>query len=543
MIKNSERWNKSSQKEKILEYCRIVKVLFFSALVVGVWMKMGFKYAIFCGSELILISAVANELKSTKVKYIIRSVGELCIGVQMFLLIYGRVYLNLVMVTNLGLLEDISGNAILYIGSAIVLIVMAFLPSKEKKYIHFWNKILLVSMAIIEVVLFLILGNSFSPIYAYGELVKQQYAQIKLKKKIIEMGGEAADDFFHQNVDDFYKKPEELPENPNIVIIFTEGLSQNIVDDERNIMPNVRKYQQKALTFDGYYNHTFATFRGLIGQLYSGYQMDNYDTNQLVSLQDILNIKGYSTTFINVEPNNELFTTYLSNMEFEYLEGERQEAIHGEAHTISDKDAYEKLYSVMEARGEDGKPFMISMYTFGSHATLDSKDEKYGDGSVAELNKFYNVDYQFGEFMRKFEKSKFAKNTILVFTADHCAYLDDEFYNAFPNWKRDSWGVDQIPLFIYYDGIEHKVIDVDGCNSLDFTPTICDYLDISSENYFLGISLFADTETKSEYDTIFHQGQDYISTKGNIISEISGPEKNDLKKEIAKYYSICQKRQ
>ena len=87
------------------------------------------------------------------------------------------------------------------------------------------------------------------------------------------------------------------------------------------------------------------------------------------------------------------------------------------------------------------------------------------------------------------------------------------------------------------------MIDVDGCNSLDFTPTICDYLDISSENYFLGISLFADTETKSEYDTIFHQGQDYISTKGNIISEISGPEKNDLKKEIAKYYSICQKRQ
>ena len=56
-------------------------------------------------------------------------------------------------------------------------------------------------------------------------------------------------------------------------------MSQHIIDDERNITPNIKELQSKSLSFSNYYNHTFATYRGIIGQLYSGYQLDNSDQN------------------------------------------------------------------------------------------------------------------------------------------------------------------------------------------------------------------------------------------------------------------------
>ena len=72
------------------------------------------------------------------------------------------------------------------------------------------------------------------------------------------------------------KKPNNLPESPNVILIFVEGMSQHIIDDERNIAPNIREVQSKSLNFKNYYNHTFATYAGIIGQLYSGYQLQNH---------------------------------------------------------------------------------------------------------------------------------------------------------------------------------------------------------------------------------------------------------------------------
>ncbi|WP_238140785.1 sulfatase-like hydrolase/transferase, partial [Streptococcus suis] len=119
-------------------------------------------------------------------------------------------------------------------------------------------------------------------------------------------------DYFYRNtIQNARPKPDSLSATPNVVLIFVEGLSQNIVEDEREIMPNLKKFQESSLTFENYYNHTFATYRGLIGQLYSGYQLDNYESNTLTSLQGVLGDKGYQTTFINTEPNNTQFTSYL----------------------------------------------------------------------------------------------------------------------------------------------------------------------------------------------------------------------------------------
>ena len=106
-------------------------------------------------------------------------------------------------------------------------------------------------------------------------LFRNIYARQARYNKIAQSGNsdfEMLDSMFYKDTIGNYVSSPLQKKNPDVVLIFTEGLSQNIIDDERNIMPNVRMYEDKSLNFTNYYNHTAATYEGLIGQLYSGHQ-------------------------------------------------------------------------------------------------------------------------------------------------------------------------------------------------------------------------------------------------------------------------------
>ena len=105
----------------------------------------------------------------------------------------------------------------------------------------------------------------------------------------------------------------------DIILIFTEGFSHHIIDDSRNITPTIKEYESKSISFRNYYNHTFATYRGIEGQLFSGYQIENNSRNYLISLPKFLSGQGYKTEFINNEPKNKEFTDYLSDLGFDNI--------------------------------------------------------------------------------------------------------------------------------------------------------------------------------------------------------------------------------
>ena len=144
--------------------------------------------------------------------------------------------------------------------------------------------------------------------------------------------------------------------------------------------------------------------------------------------------------------------------------------------------------------------------------------------------------------MKFFNSSELADNTIVVFTADHCTYADDAFRDAFPDAEREDNFVDQIPLFIYYKGIEADTLHTDGRNSLCLAPTILDYIDISEPNYFLGTSLFTDINSDtSPYDTVYTIENDMlISTRDGDIQPVDSSIEKKMKKNINNYYSAAQ---
>ena len=467
--------------------------------------------------ELLSIILV-TDLIAGKNRIVGSIVSDICFffyNMQTIVLIYAHHYITLVMLTNIDSWRALSGNAFTYVSAILLVLVLSFLPVEKIKWMNKKNLGALCLSLAIELVCLMGMGGEASPLQnmiAVGD----QYLENKKVLREISKAPNMSNRFFHKDVPDIYPKPDNLPDNPNVILIFVEGLSQNIVLDEREIMPNVAEFEEKSLNFTHYYNHTFATYRGISGQLFSGYQLENYDVNSLVSIQEILSYRGYHTSIINTEPQNAQFLKYMQNLGFDEVISDPD----GPGH-IPDREAFEILFDTCMEQSKKNEPFFTVIYTFGTHASQDSPNKKFDD-DIPELNKFYNLDYWFGDFIEKLEDSDLKDNTLVVFTADHATYVDKELVENFPDYIRYHYALDEVPLFFYYSGIEPKEIDAMGRNSLDLAPTILDYIDISEPNYFLGSTLFLQKQNANNFDTIFCEGTYLLySSDQGTITELS----------------------
>ena len=221
--------------------------------------------------EILLIYFCCNELAwhSRLAATIVSSVFLLLACLQLFVLIFANSFATLVMLTNLDSLEDLSGKMMVYGAAALVMVLFICLPQnycdivlpEAFDYIGGVKSIIFV-LFLWEAILIDLNGAAKSPIFAYVDLAFQQ-AQVVAAENELKKQPNTTLDFYQEEVTDWRERPQDLPEKPNIVVIFTEGLSQNIVDDEREVMPNVAAYQQRSINFTNYFNHTFATYRGL----------------------------------------------------------------------------------------------------------------------------------------------------------------------------------------------------------------------------------------------------------------------------------------
>ena len=76
-----------------------------------------------------------------------------------------------------------------------------------------------------------------------------------------------------------------------------------------------------------------------------------------------------------------------------------------------------------------------------------------------------------------------------------------------------------------------------GRNSINLTPTILDYLDISSPNYFLGNSLFADKSQMTDFGATFISEVSYYSTNESKVSDFSKEEYEKIKEKVTDYFA------
>ena len=526
-----------------LRIAQFFKYIFFFVLFLQVTYMYKKPILILVGLvELTLILLASGYLVSINkiLGYLINCILLLIIGIEIIVYRFAGNYVSLIMVTNLESIQGISGKTILYLLYIIPFAVALCIPTPkiEGRFYKSFSKCGLVCVLLLTEFIIWNSGENSSPIENSILLFRNIYARQARYNKIAQSGNsdfEMLDSMFYKDTIGNYVSSPLQKKNPDVVLIFTEGLSQNIIDDERNIMPNVRMYEDKSLNFANYYNHTAATYRGLIGQLYSGHQYNNNDENTLISLQKIMHDNGYQTTLINTEPNNQDFTNYLKTFDFDRI------VTSNNTNTwLRDDEAYALLANEVKECYENSKPDFIVIYTFGTHATFDESKVKYGDGKNGLLNRFANADYYFGEFMKNFENNDKYNDLVVVFTTDHCTYEDEDFIRTFePSYTREDYFCDQIPLLVWYNKIEAQEINAEGRNSLCFAPTLLDLLDIDGDNYFLGDSLFSNNDVNNLIDKVYAipDEERYRITSESGISELDEAEFNIVNPIIKGYLS------
>lgn len=493
--------------------------------------------------ELALIWAVSNALmnKARVAGHLVHFLLLLLFNAQMLVMYFGNDFITLVMVTNLVSLQDLSGSFGSYLLLLVPMVAILCLPMPVFRLKAKPLLLLLGGVCGAWLCAVLVFSPGKSPLANLGLLARDAVDFNRLRGGIGDQADADAAQFYKAAVADGRPRPQALPERPNIVLIFVEGLSQSIIEDERGLMPNLAALEQKTLFFENYYNHAFATYRGLIGQLYSGYQLSDRDANQLISLQAILHDFGYRTAFINTEPNNAAFTGYLEAMGFDDFISERDwiTQAYVTLDYITDRNAFDRLFDTITAQRDAGQPFFTAMYSMGTHVSFDSPDALYGDGGNPELNKFYNLDVQLGRFMERFDESALAEDTLVVITTDHATYTDKAFTESFPDYTRAHSEMDRVPLMLYYRGMEPETINAKGRNSLDLAPTILDFIDLSAPNMFLGDSLFAPQSDNGEfipYDRCFFDGASVAKTGSK--KKLSKAERNATLEHLLAYFTV-----
>lgn len=312
-------------------------------------------------------------------------------------------------------------------------------------------------------------------------------------------------------------------QSPNVIVIFTEGLSARLIGEYGGaypgLTPNIDRLATNAMQVTDYFNHTAATYRGLGGQLSSGFPFAGgggktgwiHKENQSAllgtrrrTLPDILGAAGYETVFFAPHKKNRPIIRMLDALGFDTVytfESIKGELLKGDARDrpgtggLDDPGVFTGLVAFLQqrARAGDETPFFAATYNIGTHAFLETSpnDENYGDGSNPVLNKVHNYDAAFGGFLRYFRASPFAENTVLIFTADHATYPEPA-YRQVAGEDFKPYFVDRIPLLVrdpYH--VLPSQWNAKARTSLALTPTILQLLGIESGlNAFLGTSLF-----------------------------------------------------
>lgn len=319
-----------------------------------------------------------------------------------------------------------------------------------------------------------------------------------------------------------YPKSADAPARlPNVIVIFTEGLSARLIGTYGgrfpDLTPNIDHLASKSLRVDNYYNHTAATYRGLGGQLTSGYPeaggygsgatWEHESTSLLKvrhqSLPLLLRDAGYQSYFFSPHPDTVALNDLLRGLGFDRvftletaLSHSKEYASRLTSGSLNDRDLFGELIDFLKQRetSHENRPMFVGTYDIGTHAFMHigPTGQKFGDGSNNVLDRFHNYDLEFGRFLDYFLSSSYAKNTILIFTTDHATFPEPPFRAvAGDNYK--PYFVDRIPLLIY-DPFHQlpSSLDVRGRTSLALAPTIMQLLGIRSGlNSFVGHTLFS----------------------------------------------------
>lgn len=215
-----------------------------------------------------------------------------------------------------------------------------------------------------------------------------------------------------------------------------------------------------------------------------------YTDNKLPSLPEILQSKGYKTSFFHGAPNGSMgfqaFVNLIGVQKYygknEYNHDEDFDGIWG----IWDEPFLQYWAKTMNTFQE---PFLSTLFTVSSHDPYKVPEKYQGKFPTGPLPIYQTMGYTDFALKRFFETAKtmpWFKNTLFVITADHAAT-----FAHFPEYQTSA-GNFSIPIIFYAPG-DTTMTGVDSTTlvqQIDIMPSVLGYLHYDKPYFAFGKNIF-----------------------------------------------------
>lgn len=278
----------------------------------------------------------------------------------------------------------------------------------------------------------------------------------------------------------------------NVVVVVVESLSAEylgVFGNKEHLTPNLDALAKKSLFFTNLHATGTRTDRGLEAITLSvpptpGRSIvKRIDNENMFSWGFIMKDRGYDTKFIyggyGYFDNMNYFFSHNGFETVDRTDFKKNEIVFENAWGVSDEDLFNKSLSEFNKSHSKGKPFFAIIMTTSNHRPYTYPEGRIDIPSHSGRNGAVKyTDYAIGKLLRDAEKEPWAKNTIFVIVADHCAGSAGKV--ALPVKRYE------IPLFIYSPGnITPGTIDKLS-SQIDIAPTVLGLLNFTYQSRFFG---------------------------------------------------------
>ena len=333
---------------------------------------------------------------------------------------------------------------------------------------------------------------------------------------------------YHSNSN---KKHEAFQEK-NVVLIILESFGREHIGALNKHIPNYNGFTpflDSLIDFSYTFKQSFANGRKSISgmpstiasvpSLTTPFILSHYSGNNINSLANILETKGYYSAFFHGAPNGSMgfdaFSKQAGFMDYfgmkEYGNDDDFDGFWG----IWDEEFFQYYANEMKNMKE---PFFTSIFSLSSHHPFQLPkryENTFPKGNLPIQETVGYTDNALKEFFKTSSKMPWFKNTIFVITADHAASFSDL------NEYRSFTGFFAAPI-IFYDPSNPNLVgfnDSTVVQHIDIMPTILDMLNYPKDYIAFGTDVF---DTLSTHFALTYIDGTYYIFDGEYLLQYDG---------------------
>lgn len=317
-------------------------------------------------------------------------------------------------------------------------------------------------------------------------------------------------------------KPAGTPSNKNVVLIFMESMSANLMESfgaTKKLTPFLDSLYRQSLSFSHFYSAGIHTNHGMYATLYSfpAIMKRNAMKGSVVpiysGLPTILKENGYQNLFFMThESQYDNMNAFLHTNGFNEIYAQENYPPEKVVNSfgVQDDFLYQYALPILNKKATEGKPFFTVLLSISNHPAYVIPDYFKPCSTKLEDQIVEYADWAIKQFMTEAQKQPWFDNTIFVLLGDHGKLVGSPECEIPQSYNH-------IPLMIFGKDIQPEIKDGFG-GQVDVAPTLLGLLNINYIQNNFGIDLL-----KEERPCIFFTADDLIAAKDSNHLYIYAP--------------------